>query len=1137
MSNSALRANRRSRVANRVLRRPFRLLQFYRQKPMIVSSMPAMIYNQPGLFDIRPTRTAGTPRFHRCLILPKYLAARSDDLRLKEKALPAQQIFLRWADLETSGKLAKANESQLEAEFITQVFAEALHYPLRSKGGTYWEFQPKLAVPEGTADAAIGRFTGGVGDEAQGIVELKGPKVDLDRDRSRGQTPVQQMWGYLNSLPDCPWGIVSNFVTFRLYHHRHAKQQFELFTLQELRDSNRFLQFYTLFERDGLLAARSGEPPRAADLLKKTESALKIVGSELYDDYHKSRVALIKYLLASRQKTTDQAIHIAQKLMDRIVFVAFCQCRLLLPTSSIQEAATHYSKLDDVTNPRWQNFLKLFRAIDRGSAEIPAYNGGLFAKDPEVDDIDLLSDEWTEFFVEIGGYDFESEVNVDVLGRIFERSVTDLEAVRVAATGAPSDKLPENGKRKREGIYYTPPRITAYNVEQAAGTVLRERFASLAKVHDITPDMEPTKATLVNWLAYQNARLDVLRRFRVLDPACGSGAFLIAAFDYLEDTYDEVLSALTLNQGLPQRQADAIKGDILRNNLFGVDISAESVEITQLALWLRTAERGKRLSDLSANIRRGNSLVDDPAVDPLAFDWKKEFPAVFADGGFDCIVGNPPYVKLQNFKKFSPKIAAFLPTRYKAASTGNFDLYLPFIERGIELLGDDGVLGFIAPNVWIFNEYGAGLRELIAAHRQLAMFDDFKSFQVFDDATTYTALQFFRKRPSNQIEVADVSKGPEHLRTAKRFSVSYESLGTAAWALLPADQRSIVDAMRARSVTLEEASKAIIVGIQTSADPIYHLVKMSTGRYFSHKFNSILEIEDAIMRPLISSEGPIPYAQPEPPLYLLFPYKITKGGAILLSVPHLQKKCPKAWEYLKRNEPDLRRREAKMDHDGWYGFVYPKNLDKQELPKIGVPQTVDRLQAFIDPKGKLYFNNVRVNGILPREDGAFSLWYLLALLNSAALDYCFRLTAKPKDREYFEANKQFIAPLPIPNIKPTAQKPWRPWRSNWLSSMKSERSLFIKSGAVSRRILLRPNPAAIRRFRRNCRQNCATFTRSTCANCCRRSRTTPVPRSTPHCAKHGSNISTDPLRRFRISYAKSRKNSPGSMKSSSIFTA
>ena len=707
--------------------------------------------------------------------------------------------------------------------------------------------------------------------------------------------------------------------------------------------------------------------------------------------------------------------------------VVSCQRRCFgRPPTTIPDSTTSPTRAGRISS----NSSAPSTKVPEGAAEadIPAYNGGLFKEDPEVDDLHLLADPWTKFFEEIGGYDFESEVNVDVLGRIFERSVTDLESIRIAAA-EPSDesaaKPPENGKRKREGIYYTPPRITAYNVEVAAGRVLHERFAQLAKQHDITPDLEPTPKTLANWLAYQNARLDTLRHFRVLNLACGSGAFLIAAFDYLEEVYDEVLNALTLQQGFPQEQAEALKREIVRNNLFGVDISAESVEITQLALWLRTAERGKTLADLSANIRRGNSLVDDPQVDPLAFDWRQQFPGIFADGGFDCIVGNPPYVKLQNFKRYSPQVAAYLPSRFKAASTGNFDLYLPFIERGVELLKPDGMLGFIAPNVWLFNEYGAGLRAAVKAGRSLAKFDDFKSFQVFDDATTYTALQFFRKTPQDDIEVADVSAGPEHLRTAPRFAVSYETLGAGAWALLPADQLAVLDKMREGSITLEDASSHIFQGIITSADSIYHLTKLGSGRYFSEQLNKVVEIEDAAMKPLISSEDPIPFATPEPPLWLLFPYAYSKEGPAMLSAKSLRKQYPKAWAYLRKNEATLRQREnSKFDLDNaWWQFGRNQGLDKQELPKIGVPQTVNRLQAFIDPKGELYFNNVRINGILPRDDSAFSLWFILGLLNSSALDYFFRLTAKPKDREYFEANKQFIAPLPIPTLKPKDQKP------------------------------------------------------------------------------------------------------------------
>ena len=132
------------------------------------------------------------------------------------------------------------------------------------------------------------------------------------------------------------------------------------------------------------------------------------------------------------------------------------------------------------------------------------------------------------------------------------------------------------------------------------------------------------------------------------------------------------------------------------------------------------------------------------------------------------------------------------------------------------------------------------------------------------------------------------------------------------------------------------------------------------------------------------------------------------------------KRFRRCWKYLGENEKTLRGHEhGKMDHDAWYAYVYPKNLDKQELPKLGLPETVNHLSAFADPHGERYFNNVRVNGILERNDRKYSLWYLLALLNANALDFVFRRIAKPKDREYFEANKQFIAPLPVPKTRST----------------------------------------------------------------------------------------------------------------------
>ena len=755
--------------------------------------------------------------------------------------------------------------------------------------------------------------------------------------------------------------------------------------------------------------------------MKETDERRRDAGRELYRRYREHRVALVRHLREPpHNKSIDAAIHVAQLLLDRIIFIAFCEDRGLLPRKSIDAAWREVGALSPATNPRWERFRELFRSIDQGNKKygVSAYNGGLFEHDDEVDSLNL-DDAWTDFFREIGEYDFHDEVSVDVLGHLFEQSISDLENVRAdpEALLAPPKKN-ASGKRKRTGVYYTPRHITRYIVEHALGPCLEERFAAVADEHGLDPAADPEQGDLAQWSRYQQARLAALSTFRVCDPACGSGVFLIQALDYLEAIYGNILDDLRsrgveLKGWSPQR----VKDTILRENLFGVDLLEEGVQITRLALWIRTAQRGRTLADLSENIRCGNSLVDDPQVDPRAFNWQDAFAHLFAEGKFDCIIGNPPYIKLQNFRRREPRVAAFLVERYRSAQTGNFDMYLPFIERGLELLKPGGRMGFIAPNIWLYNEYGRGLRELLAEKQSLERFVDFKSHQVFDDATTYTALQFFSGQPRKAITVADAPGG--HLAKLDFRRVSYGGLGRGPWALLGRADQKLIDKMRQRSVTLAEASAGIIVGIQTSADAVYHLIKLGPGRYYSRALEGDVEIEDEVMKPLVSGEDAIPFATPPTDKYLLFPYLVTDEQCRLYA-PKEVMRFRRCWKYLRENEKTLRGREnGKMDHDAWYGYVYPKNLDKQELPKLGLPETVNHLSAFADPHGERYFNNVRVNGILEREDRKYSLWHLLALLNSNALDFVFRRIAKPKDREYFEANKQFIAPLPIPKTRST----------------------------------------------------------------------------------------------------------------------
>jgi type I restriction-modification system DNA methylase subunit len=971
--------------------------------------------------DVSPTRF-GNGRRRQRLFLPKYLRAAGADMRLAGSARDeAHRILVRWADLESSGKLFKKKETSLEGEFLAEVFGEALGYTLFSENLASWQLEPKFSVPGGIADAAIGFFSQQNEKKARALVELKGPRIDLDRHRERGRTPVQQCWDYLNAVPECPWGIVCNYVSFRLYHRNKTPQAYELFTLQELREPEKFNEFYAVFAVGGLLPSLIGQKPRADDLLEQSETLRRTVGKELYRKYREERLDLIRMLRDPPYgRSLDDAIRIVQGLLDRIIFIAFCEQRGLLPEKAIDHTWRDIQPWTHATNPRWDNFKNLFKSIDQGNERdgITAYDGVLFRKNADMDNLDL-ADARTDFFKEIASYDFRETVNVDVLGHIFEQSVTELEQMRASPEllDAPSGREPV-GKRKREGIYYTPPHITKYIVDNTLGVVIEERFAALAEKFGVDADAEPSPETFAASIKYNQGRWDALRLIRVCDPACGSGAFLIQAYELLEDAYDEVVTALCLRQG-PQNEKlyEEISRTILRENLHGVDLSREAVEITQLALWLRTARRGQSLADLSQHIKVGNSLADDPKIDAHAFDWPREFPSIMAEGGFDCVIGNPPYVKLQNFRKREPRIAEFLVHRYKSARTGNFDMYLPFIERGLELLKPDGRMGFIAPNVWLFNEYGRGLRELVAETGSLQRFVDFKSHQIFEDATTYTALQFFTKRRNTVVEAADASHGD--LKKLDFHPVDYSRLSAGAWALIGDVEQSILEKMREQSVTLADASEQIFQGLITSADAVYHLLRLGPGRYYSQILEREVDLEDEIVKPLVSGEDAVPFATPPTDKYLIFPY-LVKEDECRLYTEREMKKSKRCWAYLKENEKLLRARESgKFDDDEWWRFGRHQNIDKQHRAKILVPRLLLHLFAAADPKGATCIDNVDVGGVIV--ENGWDMFFILALLNSNACDFAWHLTSKPFRGEYRSANKQFIAPLPIPKTKD--QKP------------------------------------------------------------------------------------------------------------------
>ncbi|HVP06804.1 MAG TPA: hypothetical protein VMS71_03105 [Candidatus Acidoferrum sp.] len=266
-----------------------------------------------------------------------------------------------------------------------------------------------------------------------------------------------------------------------------------------------------MFEREGLLEISPGRKPRALKLLVETGQRQQQVGTGLYDYYDQNRRELIHLLTRTPfEKPLEQAIRTAQKIIDRIIFVAFCEDRGLLPDNSIHRAYSQLPAFARVTNPRWQNFLQLFESVDKGNKDygINAFNGGLFAHDDDVDDL-KLDDRNTDFFDQIANYSFRDEVNVEVLGHLFEKSVNDIERIRLGGLfdaeyeAGEAPKMEKSAERKRSGIYYTPPEFTGFIVRQTIGKLIEERFAAIAAKHKLKDgkpnDREPDAKAAAYW--------------------------------------------------------------------------------------------------------------------------------------------------------------------------------------------------------------------------------------------------------------------------------------------------------------------------------------------------------------------------------------------------------------------------------------------------------------------------------------------------------------------------------------------------------------------------------------------------------------------------------------------------------------
>lgn len=394
------------------------------------------------------------------------------------------------------------------------------------------------------------------------------------------------------------------------------------------------------------------------------------------------------------------------------MFILFAEDKQLLPPNSIGVILEDWKDLREKYDeyfPLYDRFKKYFGYLNDGykgkKHDVFAYNGGLFLPDEVLDNIKIDDELLSKHIKTLSNYDFASEVSVNILGHIFEHSLTEIENIQAQLAGEEIDK--SKTKRKKDGVFYTPKYITKYIVDNTIGRLCEEKKQELEILDENYEQQKGRRQTTIDAL---REKLDKYRGWLLLlticDPACGSGAFLNQALEFLIDEHRYLDALYQKLEGFSLPLTD-IENSILENNLFGVDINEESIEIAKLSLWLRTAQKGRKLTTLNDNIKCGNSLIDDPEVaGEKAFDWKKEFPKVFANGGFDVVVGNPPYGA-----KLSKAIQKYLNEKY---IRGGSETVISFSKMSYDLLAKPkGRFGFIIPKAFTYSSNYKQIRQCL----------------------------------------------------------------------------------------------------------------------------------------------------------------------------------------------------------------------------------------------------------------------------------------------------------------------------------------------------------------------------------------------------------------------------------------
>jgi hypothetical protein len=840
------------------------------------------------------------------------------------------------------------------------------------------------------------------------VVELKGQGTDLDKKQSRQtdtRTPVDQAFGYAIHTGDVEWILLSNYNEFRLYNY-HEKTKYISFNAEKLADNEKLKEFLVVFSKESHINTNYIDRVH-----HETQIVERKLENEFYKLYNETRLMLIKELEEHKSFDRIKAVHYAQLILNRYMFICFAEDIDLLPPQISISTITDPIKSKNVKrNSIWYSLNDLFLDIYESNPEkdIFDYNGGQFKEDIGFIQInDFMEDK--NFFNEtyqnwkfedyslniddlvtpyndkinpiyknlltISSFDFSSDLDVNILGHIFENSIGDLEELKENA----------KGRRKKEGIFYTPNYITDYLCRNTIIPYLSKDGNSktvpeLIQEYSLGQEIEILESNLMN--------------IKIVDLACGSGAFLNKASDILleihKSIYDFKKSKYTSTietkggkgKDKIKRTARHAKLDsffdeisarrtILINNIYGVDLNEESVEITKLALFLKVCQKDKKLPEIENNIRCGNSLIDDPEYTDKSFNWEKEFPEIFKNGGFDIVIGNPPWGA-----KLDTKSKNFINKNYNAIEY-QIDTYVVFMEKGFNILKDEGFLGFIIPSTWLSMHYFKKIRQLIITNTKLEKSILFR-YQVFENVTAETSILVYEKEISelnHNIEIKSVKNKLEfQTKKLKNVNQSFWQKSSDLGFNISFDQSklNLVEKIFKESVKLKEIGK-ITSGIVP---------------YEAGKGNPRQTKEDVKNRIYDANE------------------KENKDYKLYIVGRNIKKYVisPNSSQWIKFGDC----------------LAAPRKSLDFTRDKIVIRQTSDHIIAAIDNTGYLNLKSVH-NAVITNK--SLSYKYLLPILNSRLIDFIYNFLVPEIGRVFAEVKAVKLMELPIYPASHEEQKP------------------------------------------------------------------------------------------------------------------